>query len=85
MEVYGIMKYSTCTWDLVWALESAFPASCKTPAAFIDFFRPKNEPEISKEPRKQIQLPTNRIVLPCCTYTENIHSLSTYFYTIQTN
>ena len=25
-----MMKYSTYTWDLVGALESAFPASCKT-------------------------------------------------------
>ena len=24
------MKYSTYTWDLVWVLESASPASCKT-------------------------------------------------------
>ena len=25
-----MMKYSTYTWDLVWALKSASPASCKT-------------------------------------------------------
>ena len=31
-----MMKYSTYTWDLVQALESASPASCKTPATFID-------------------------------------------------
>ena len=29
-----MMKYSTYTWDLVRALESASPASCKTPATF---------------------------------------------------
>ena len=30
------MKYSTYTWDLVRAFESASPASCKTPATFIE-------------------------------------------------
>ena len=35
-----MMKYSTYTWDLVWALESASPVSCKTPATFIDSIRP---------------------------------------------
>ena len=34
------MKYSTYTWDLVQALESASPAPCKTPATFIDSIRP---------------------------------------------
>ena len=29
-----MMKYSTYTWDLVRALESASSASCKTPAIF---------------------------------------------------
>ena len=29
------MKYSTYTWNLVQALESASPASCKTPATFV--------------------------------------------------
>ena len=33
---------STYTWDLVRALESASPASCKTPATFIDSIRPNN-------------------------------------------
>ena len=32
-----MMKYSTYTWYLVRALESASPASCKTLATFIDF------------------------------------------------
>ena len=31
-----MMKYSTYTQDLVWALESASPTSCKTSAIFID-------------------------------------------------
>ena len=31
-----MMKYSTYTWDLVQALESASPASCKTSVTFID-------------------------------------------------
>ena len=30
-----MMKYSAYTWDLVRALESASPASCKTPATLI--------------------------------------------------
>ena len=65
-----MMKYSTYTWDLVLALELASPASCKTPVTFIDSIRPNNQPEKSKEPRNEIQLPTNRIVLPWSTYTE---------------
>ena len=65
-----MMKYSIDTWDLVRALESASPASCMTPAAFIDSIRPNNYPEKSKEPRNEIQLPTNRIILPWSTYTE---------------
>ena len=36
-----MMKCSTYTWDLVWALDSASPASCQTPATFIDSIRPK--------------------------------------------
>ena len=64
------MKYSTYTWDLRWALESASSASCKTPATFIDSICPNNQPEKTKEPRNEIQLPTNCIVLPSSTYTE---------------
>ena len=64
------MKYSTYTWDLVRALESASPSSCKTPATFIDSIRPNNKPEKGKEPRNEIQLPANHIVLPWSTYTE---------------
>ena len=58
------------TWDLVQALESTFPASCKTLAVFIDPIHPNNQPEKSKEPGNYIQLPTNHIVLPWSTYTE---------------
>ena len=65
-----MMKYSTYIWDLVQGLESASPASWKTPAAFINSIRPNNQPEKSKEPRNEIQLPTNRIALPWPTYTE---------------
>ena len=46
-------------------LKSASPASCKTPATFIDSIRPNNQPgKKNKESRNEIQLPTNRIVLP---------------------
>ena len=65
-----MMKYSAYTWNLVQALESASTASCKTPATFIDFIRPDNQPEKSKEPRNQIQLAANRIVLLWSTHTE---------------
>ena len=65
-----MMKLSTYTWDLVRALESASPASCKTPATFIDSIRPNNQPGKNKESRNEIQLSANRIVLPWPTYTE---------------
>ena len=64
-----MMKQSTYTWDLVRALESASPASCKTPATFIDSIRPNNQPGKNKESRNEIQLSANRIVLPWPTYT----------------
>ena len=51
-------------------LESASPASCKTPATFIDSIHPNNQQGKNKESRNEIQLPTNRIVLPCPTYTK---------------
>ena len=40
-----MMKYSTYTWDLMQALESASHASCKTPIIFIDFIHHNNLPE----------------------------------------
>ena len=55
-----MMKYSTDTRDLVSALDLASPPSCKTPATFIDSISPNNWQEKCKEPRNQIQLPTNR-------------------------
>ena len=51
-------------------LESASPASCKTPATFIDSIHPNNQQGKNKESRNEIQLPTNRTVLPCPTYTK---------------
>ena len=45
-----MMKYSTYTWDLAWALASASPASCKTPATFIDSIHPNKSPEKTKNP-----------------------------------
>ena len=42
------MKYSTYTWDLVWALEAVSLVPCNTPATFIDSIRPNNPPEKSK-------------------------------------
>ena len=65
-----MMIYSTYTWDLVQALESASLASCKTPATFIDSILPNIEPEKSRESRNEIQLPTNRTALPWSSYTE---------------
>ena len=59
-----MMKYSNYTWDLVRALDSASPASSKTPASFIDSIHLNNKAEKSKEPRNGIQFPRNRIVLP---------------------
>ena len=59
-----MMKYLNYTWDLLQALESASPDSCKTPATFIDSIRPNNLPEKSKEPRNEIQLLRNHIILP---------------------
>ena len=64
------MKYSTDTFDMVPALESASPAPCKTPPTFINSIRPNKKPEKNKEPRNEIQLPANRIVLPWPMYTE---------------
>ena len=65
-----MMIYSTYTWDLVRPLESASPASCKSPATFIDSIRPNNKPEKSKESRNEIELPKNCIVLPWPMYAE---------------
>ena len=45
-----MMKYSTYTWDLVRTLDSASPASCKTPATFINSIRPNKKSEKIKNP-----------------------------------
>ena len=44
------MKYSTYTSDLVKALESASPASCKTPATFIHSIRLNTQQEKTENP-----------------------------------
>ena len=64
------MTFSTYTWDLVGALESASASSCKKPLTYIDYICPNNQPEIRKESRNEIQLPTNRITLPWPIYSE---------------
>ena len=66
-----MMKQSTYTWDLVRALESASPASCKTPATLLDSICPNTQPgKKNKESRNEIQLPTNCIGLPWPKYAE---------------
>ena len=70
VEVSGKMIYLTYTWDLVQALESASPASCKAPATSIDSICPNNHPRRNKKSWKRIKLPTNRIILPRPMYTE---------------
>ena len=70
MEMLGMMKYSTYTWDLMQALKSASRAPLKTPATFIDSARSNNQPGKSKESRNEIQLPTNCITLPWSMYSE---------------
>ena len=64
---------SHLTWDLVWSLESASPASCKVPATFIDSIRQNNQPGKSKGSINDIQFPDpNCIVLPWSTHiTQN--------------
>ena len=59
-----MMLYSTHTWDLVQALESASPASCKTAATSVASIRPNNHTRRNKRFRKKTKLPTNHIVLP---------------------
>ena len=52
-------------------LHSAYPASCKTPATFIDSIHQNNYAKTSNKLRYKIQLPRNAIVLSCSTYTEH--------------
>ena len=58
------MKYSTYTWDLVKALESVSPASCKTPVTFIDSIRHK---QLTKKKQKNGKMRFNfqEMVLHC--------------------
>ena len=58
------MKYSTYTGNLMWTVESASPAPCKTPAKFIDFICPNNQARQSKDTRNGFQLQTNCFVQP---------------------
>ena len=65
-----MMKYSTYTWDLAWALESASPASCKTSATFIDSIRPKINQKKAKNP--EMRFNSQQIVLYCLSlHTQN--------------
>ena len=59
-------KIPTYPCNLVQALESASPASCKTPSTFINSICSNNQPGKIKESRNEIQLSTNRIVLAYC-------------------
>ena len=52
------------------ALESASLTSCMTPATFIDSICPKQSTSKKQKPRNEVELPTNRIVLPWPTYTD---------------
>ena len=58
-----MMKYSTYTWDLVQALESASPASCKTPATFIDSICQTINQKKAKNP--EIRFNSQQIVSHC--------------------
>ena len=55
-----MMKYSTYTWDLVQALESASPASCKTPATFID-----STTNLKKAKKPEMRFNSQQIALYC--------------------
>ena len=48
VEVQGITLYSTHTLDLMWALESASPAFCKTLATSVDCIHPNKHPKRNK-------------------------------------
>ena len=64
-----MMKYLIYTWDLVWALESASPCLLQE-SSHIYWFHPSKQTEKSKEPRNEILLSINRIVVPWSTNTE---------------
>ena len=48
-----MMIYSTYTLDLVRALESTSPASCKTPTTSTDSICPNNRPRRNRNPEKR--------------------------------
>ena len=57
------MKYSPYTWDLVLAIESASPASSKTPVTFIDSIRPNDNQK--KAENAEIRFSSQQIVSYC--------------------
>ena len=64
------MKFLTYLSDLLPALESASPTSCMAPAKFIDSIHHQTSHEKSEEPRNQILLPKNCILLSWSPYAE---------------
>ena len=59
-----MMKQSTYTWDLVRALESASPASCKTPATLLDSICPNTQPG-KKTKNPEMRSNSQQIVSDC--------------------
>ena len=55
---------------MVWALESASPAFCETPATSDDSIRPNHQIKRKKNVEKKVKPPRNCIVLPWPMYTE---------------
>ena len=58
-----MMKYSTYTGDLLQALESASPASWKTPVTFIDSIHPNSQ--AGKNEDSKIRFNSQQIVSYC--------------------
>ena len=65
------MIYSTYMWDLALAMDSASPASCKTPTTPVSSICPNNRPTTNKKNLKNDQLPNDHIVLACPTYRKH--------------
>ena len=59
-------------WDLALAVDSASPASCKTPATPVSSICPNNCPTTNKKNLKNDQLPNDHIVLACPTYRKEV-------------
>ena len=66
------MIYSTYTWDLVQALESALLASCKTPATSIDSICSNNHQEETENPEK---ISDSQQILSHCLGLHYIHRI----------